>query len=292
MYIVSPWSKGGWVNSQVFDHTSVAQFLERRFRITIPAISPWHRVVSGDLTSAFDFINPNTTSFPKLPDASGSEQIVALHSTRPKPDPPQNALAPLQESGVRQSRGLPYQLEVEGSALLDERFVLDFRNDGSQGVVFHVYDKLHLDRIPRRYTVEANKSLNDSWSLSEGKYDLQIHGPNGFLREFRGELNRSSPQLEIRLAYDSSRGQGFLRIRNVGRSSPKIRIQSNEYFNLVQDVSIAPREVYQHYWSGGSNSYWYDLSISTEEGTSYWQRLAGRIETEADSISDPAMGRL
>ena len=292
MYIVSPWSKGGWVNSQVSDHTSVAQFLERRFRITIPAISPWHRVVSGDLTSAFDFINPNADPFPKLPDASGSVQAVALQSTRPKPDPPENPLAPLQESGVRQSRALPYQLEVEGSIQLDERFALNFRNDGSQGVVFHVYDKLHLDRIPRRYTVEANKSLNDSWSLSDGKYDLQVHGPNGFLREFRGETGRSGPQFEIRLAYDSSRGQGFLRIRNVGKSAPKIRIQSNEYFNFVQDVSIAPREVYQHYWSGGSNSYWYDFSISTVEDTNFWQRLAGRIETEADSISDPAMGRL
>lgn len=291
MYIVSPWSKGGWVNSQVFDHTSVAQFLERRFRVTMPAISPWHRVVSGDLTSAFDFVNPNGSPFPQLPDASGSVQTVALHSKRPKPDPPENPLAPLQESGVRLSRALPYQLEVEGSAQLDERFALNFRNDGSQGVVFHVYDKLNLDRIPRRYTVEANKSLNDFWSLPDGKYDLQIHGPNGFLREFRGELSGSSPQLEVRLAYDSSRGQGFLQIRNVGKSSPKIRIQSNEYFDFVQDVSLAPREVYQHSWSGGSNSYWYDFSLSTSEDVNFWQRLAGRIETEADSISDPAMGR-
>ena len=77
----------------------------------------------------------------------------------------------------------------------------------------------------------------------------------------------------------------------MGKSAPKIRIQSNEYFDFVQDVSIAPREVYQHYWSGGSNSYWYDFSISTVENTNFWQRLAGRIETEADSISDPAMGR-
>ena len=46
-------------NSQVFDHTSVGQFLEKRFGVTIPAISPWHRAVCGDLTSAFDFVSPN-----------------------------------------------------------------------------------------------------------------------------------------------------------------------------------------------------------------------------------------
>ena len=31
MLVVSPWSRGGWVDSQVFDHTSVIRFLERRF---------------------------------------------------------------------------------------------------------------------------------------------------------------------------------------------------------------------------------------------------------------------
>ena len=33
MYVVSPWSRGGWVNSQSFDHTSVLRFLEARFKI-------------------------------------------------------------------------------------------------------------------------------------------------------------------------------------------------------------------------------------------------------------------
>jgi phospholipase C len=33
MYVISPWSRGGWVNSQVFDHTSVLRFLEARFGV-------------------------------------------------------------------------------------------------------------------------------------------------------------------------------------------------------------------------------------------------------------------
>lgn len=37
MYVISPWSHGGWVNSQVLDHTSVGQFIEKRFGVTIPA---------------------------------------------------------------------------------------------------------------------------------------------------------------------------------------------------------------------------------------------------------------
>jgi hypothetical protein len=55
MLIVSPWTRGGWVNSQVFDHTSVLRFLERRFGVAEPNIGPWRRAVCGDLTSAFDF---------------------------------------------------------------------------------------------------------------------------------------------------------------------------------------------------------------------------------------------
>jgi phospholipase C len=43
MYVISPWSKGGWVSSEVFDHTSVIRFLERRFGVAEPNISGWRR---------------------------------------------------------------------------------------------------------------------------------------------------------------------------------------------------------------------------------------------------------
>ncbi|WP_285239343.1 alkaline phosphatase family protein, partial [Escherichia coli] len=41
MWVVSPWSRGGWVNSQVFDHTSTLMFLEKRFGVAEPQISPY-----------------------------------------------------------------------------------------------------------------------------------------------------------------------------------------------------------------------------------------------------------
>ncbi len=59
---ISPWSRGGWVNSQVFDHTSVLRFLERVTGVREPNISDWRRAVCGDLTSCFDFTNPTTAS--------------------------------------------------------------------------------------------------------------------------------------------------------------------------------------------------------------------------------------
>src|ERR1700735_3180319 len=53
--IVSPWTQGGWIAGENFDHTSVLQFLEKLTGVTIPNITPWRRSTFGDLTSAFGF---------------------------------------------------------------------------------------------------------------------------------------------------------------------------------------------------------------------------------------------
>ncbi|MFS2054782.1 phosphocholine-specific phospholipase C, partial [Variovorax sp. CT11-76] len=66
MYVVSPWSRGGWVNSQAFDHTSVLRFIEARFGVKETNISAFRRAVCGDLTSAFNFANPNNETLPTL----------------------------------------------------------------------------------------------------------------------------------------------------------------------------------------------------------------------------------
>ncbi|WP_031465051.1 alkaline phosphatase family protein [Sciscionella sediminilitoris] len=51
--IVSPWTVGGYVCSERFDHTSLLRFLERRFGVPEPHISDWRRATTGDLTSVF-----------------------------------------------------------------------------------------------------------------------------------------------------------------------------------------------------------------------------------------------
>ncbi len=180
LYVISPWSRGGWVNSQVFDHTSVGQFIEKRFGVTIPAISPWHRAVCGDLTGAFDFSEPNRAAFPELPRLRGSAEAIAAIEKRPAPVPPAMPEKLFQESGVRPSHALPYELHVHAYCDTERNTLeLTFRNTGAAAAVFHVYDKLHLDCIPRRYTVEAGKVLMDDWLLyaNWGYYDLWVYGP-------------------------------------------------------------------------------------------------------------------
>jgi len=69
--IVSPWTAGGWVASERFDHTSVLRFLEVFTGVEEPNISEWRRHTFGDLTSAFRFHDRHRT-FPTLPGTAGT----------------------------------------------------------------------------------------------------------------------------------------------------------------------------------------------------------------------------
>ncbi len=68
MLVVSPFSKGGFLASETFDHTSMLRFLETRFGAEVPNLSAWRRETTGDLTSAFNFIAPDHSK-PALPKA-------------------------------------------------------------------------------------------------------------------------------------------------------------------------------------------------------------------------------
>ena len=89
MMVISPWSRGGWVCSEVFDATSVIQFIERRFGVPEPHISAWRRAVCGDLTSAFDFRQQNA-SVPSLPSTAAyvPPDNLRHHSVIPVPPSP------------------------------------------------------------------------------------------------------------------------------------------------------------------------------------------------------------
>ena len=103
MLIISPFSRGGLVSSDLFDHTSVLRFLETRFGAEVPNLSAWRRATVGDLTSAFNFKSPDQ-SIPNLPstlpgDPQAISQCVAnLAGFVPYTVPATQAL-PNQESG-------------------------------------------------------------------------------------------------------------------------------------------------------------------------------------------------
>src|SRR6202790_1136955 len=104
MLIISPFSRGGLVSPDLFDHTSMLRFLETRFGAEVPNLSAWRRAAVGDLTSAFNFKSPDP-SIPSLPSTlSGDPQAILqceanLAGTVPYTLPAKQAL-PTQESGT------------------------------------------------------------------------------------------------------------------------------------------------------------------------------------------------
>ncbi|HEX4423950.1 MAG TPA: alkaline phosphatase family protein [Terriglobales bacterium] len=102
--IVSPWTAGGRVSSQQFDHTSVLQFLEEFTGVREANISDWRRSTFGSLSSVLRFQNAGAAA-PLLPDTSGPVRLAKYQSTMlPKPIfPDQNQQVPKQEKGTRKS---------------------------------------------------------------------------------------------------------------------------------------------------------------------------------------------
>ena len=168
MIVASPWSRGGAVCSQVFDHTSVLQLLEKfcthKFgkKIEETNISAWRRAVCGDLSACFKpyhgealptlqpvgreahmelitnarFRPPIPTFVPLSPD-----EIAAVNK-----DPRAFPLMPQQEKGIRPSRPLPYQLYTGGTLSKDKKsFAISFHaskevfRDTAAGCPFIVY---------------------------------------------------------------------------------------------------------------------------------------------------------
>ncbi len=100
--IISPWTAGGWVCSQPFDHTSVLQLLEKFTGIAEPNITEWRRKAFGDLTAAFRF-DQTPAKVPQLPDtvnALSRARYEAAYLPRPVL-PGAEQKPPTQEKGER-----------------------------------------------------------------------------------------------------------------------------------------------------------------------------------------------
>jgi phospholipase C len=85
--VVSPWTAGGWVSSERFDHTSVLRFLEKVTGVHEPNITAWRRTTFGDMTSVLHFHHKHSEP-PKLPNAHAL-LAKAYHEFKhlPKPSP-------------------------------------------------------------------------------------------------------------------------------------------------------------------------------------------------------------
>jgi len=77
LLVVSPFSRGGLVCKDTFDHTSLLRLLETRFGAEVPNLTAWRRSTTGDLTTAFNFVKVDS-SVPSLPQPSSADSRVLL----------------------------------------------------------------------------------------------------------------------------------------------------------------------------------------------------------------------
>ncbi len=281
MIVASPWSRGGWVCSQVFDHTSVLRFLEARFGVPAPNISAWRRAISGDLTSAFDF--------------SGRSQPAVVHIETPAPIPslhhpysvPAVQSMPVPESGTRPARPIPYALRLQGRAD-GSRFWVDFINDGKAGAGFYVYNDQEPEKAPRRYAVSAGDKLSDFWILTgkNPRYALSCYGPNGYLWQFRGSI-AESPSPEVALRYDPTADSVILTFTNSGTQKGELTV-TNAYETGPHGLALDPGAHHEMSFRVGASAGWYDLSV-TSRNPGFLRRFAGHLETGHASTSDPGI---
>ncbi|MBK7236032.1 MAG: phospholipase C, phosphocholine-specific [Sterolibacteriaceae bacterium] len=303
MLVISPWSRGGWVHSQVFDHTSVIRFLEQRFGVIEPNISAWRRAVAGDLTTAFDFANPNAQQWPALPtlDLADAESLRAQQEQLAQVAvPAENSQAfPPQPRGIRPSRALPYDLNVDDRANeAIDALELDFINAGTAGAVLQVYDRLHLERIPRRFTVEAGKRLTDAWDTGAGggRYDLWVIGPNGFHRHFSGSVRTTPGEAhalpEVQVRHDPNRHALIVSLTNRGSEACVFVAGHLAYQQRAPQAFLVDGGTTVEWRAGLTREHgWYDIQVALENAPGFARRFAGRLETGRHDISDPAMGR-
>jgi phospholipase C len=303
MIVISPWSRGGWVSSEVFDHTSLIRFIERRFGRHNPDliesnITPWRRAVVGDLTSAFNFDSPNDFKMRERREISlPSTAAYAPPDRDVHPDyvpaVPTSQPAPRQEPGVRPARPVPYELNAVARAKVsDGTLTIDFINTGDAAAVFQVRSENTQDG-PWSFTVGAGANGSETWSFPSGgdqTYDLAVHGPNGFLRKFRGDVGGHAPaNLIVDCIYHAQGPSITLEIKNVGGAQSEVHV-FNAYGGGSHAHALRPGESMLEHVSLEGSFGWYDLTIEVASDAVFRQRWAGHVETGNPSMTDPAIG--
>jgi len=331
MIIASPWTRGGCVCSQVFDHTSPIRFVETWLshklgrEIKETNISQWRRVVCGDLTSAFQSaVDPayaavpyselapfikgiHKSQFEQLP--SGYRELSDVELREIRGNPLASPLRPRQEPGMRRSCPLPYEFVVDGHLSHDRsRFVLRLQAGNERfgkraaGAPFIAYFRDRAGELMvRNYAVSPGDAFEDSWILSElrnGAYELEVHGPNGFYRHFRGSYD--DPDLEVIIdasaKVDDVRPSSlavYFHVTNRDHSHAHIlKVRDHSYGHPEQRIELSTNGVGSFSVDASSSHGWYDVILESIDSNMFLRHFAGRIESGGWSYTDPVIGSI
>jgi len=331
MIVASPWSRGGWVNSQVFDHTSTLMFLERfiegKFGKTVREenISAWRRAVAGDLTSVF---RPYDATEAALDPLARNPFLVSIEKARYKEIPSNfrklsaeqiaqvnhaaanSGLMPHQEEGIRPSCALPYELYADGDISEDgTHYELrmgagnEAHGSVSAGAPFNVYLRnvkaaggTGAGMASATYAIKPGGTLRRQISLSlfaDSGYSIEVVGPNGFYRSFTGKA--AGVPVGVRVAYERKgtqlTGNLLVHLHGGAAKAEECRIKDNSYKSETVKKTIEPGEEATVRLNLEKSHGWYDITVMGESGNAE-ARYTGRVENGKGRFSDPLMGRI
>lgn len=314
LVIASPWSRGGKVNSEVFDHTSILQFLEKfiskRYKKNIKEdnITDWRRTVCGDLSSVFtmfhqdpfkEFVNKDEfirsirlakdKALPTNYKSLTSAEVEAINKSQT------SECMPKQEVGVKRASAIPYELFAD--ATFNEKLKLSL-GVGSTfevgGAPFFVNAKnVNGEFESRHYTVKRGDTLNDDFSLYKGIFDVKVHGPNGFYRSFSG----ANVPVKVKVTYPKNRrGKPFgdieIMIENATNEDLELLLTDVSYHNGITSVKIKKGKQ-KTIVMGLKKSYnWYDFKLTIGGNKDFEWHYAGHVEDGNESMTDPKMGKI
>ncbi|MEU8060626.1 phosphocholine-specific phospholipase C [Microbispora bryophytorum] len=304
LILISPWTRGGWVTSEVSDHTSVIQFIEKwTSALGKPAVSPnisdWRRKVCGDLTTAFDFEKP-VYGMPDLPETG-----PLIPETRYTPLPGDNTM-PTQEEGTKRARPLPYQPNANLTGFTGAVANLTFSNEApfvTKASHFAVYNNRaglptlaqYPAAFPGQYTVAAKSTLSGTGavgsSADDTAYDITVTGPNRFLRRFVGDVTTAGKDLVVEADYYDGKSTKNpklkLWLRNNGDTRVTFTITHNNYSSgKPQTVKVNAHG--KEAWTVNpvkESDGWYDVTVTADNDGGWSQRFVGHIETGEASVT-------
>ncbi|MFI9777366.1 phospholipase domain-containing protein [Streptomyces sp. NPDC051956] len=277
MLLVSPWTRGGYVASEVFDHTSTIKFLEtwathlgKPFRC--PNISDWRRSIAGDLSSALDFAHPQPG--PAVFVDPLAEQSVSIAADHMKPRPlsfhPHATISEDRATGTVTAR-----MTLTGGPK-------------DKALSFQVFPDKYQPFSSTPFTVTARKTREYTWDAeaTDGNYAFSIYSNDGFVRSFAGRVapagtrDGALPRVEVDLLKAKGakhEARAKLTLHNDGTKPMDYTLTANDYLGRTQKVTVAHGAKKVVMWP--TQEGYYDVVVTVDSDTAWTQRYAGRIAT-------------
>jgi phospholipase C len=284
MLICSPWTRGGYVDSNVYDHTSVLRFLGAWTGVAPVNVTSWRESVTGDLTTAFDFKHPDFSIPRNIPTLEQTWKLTRLKGGSTAPPPEGDQKMPTQEPGTRPHRPSNHQpfadVTVDRST---SQVTAALTNTGQVGVSFTVYPDDYLAATPTPVTVLASSPGSYVWdaTLTDGNYAFSVYGPDGFVTSFAGAVvpaGQNAGQVPVVTAAlrPGACPAVELTLANQGQAEIVYTLTPNDYEGRVQTVTVKLGRPKTISWPTDRYGY-YDVVITTNTTDGFRRRYAGRV---------------